>query len=129
MRVIPSGVDVPVEVAAPEQPPHVLYGGRLSEEKGVRELAEAAAGLPFVVVGDGPLRDLFPFSTGFVAHDGSTPPPQLRDAAIVCVPSRRPQSGGAVPTVGGAENVSSKGRTAPQNIAMKAGRRPTVLST
>ena len=42
----------------PSEPPHVLYVGRLSEEKGVRELAEAAAGLPLVVVGDGPLRDL-----------------------------------------------------------------------
>ena len=43
-----------------------LYVGRLSEEKGVRELAEAAAGLPLVVVGDGPLRSLFPQAVGFV---------------------------------------------------------------
>ena len=37
-----------------------LYVGRLSEEKGVRELAEAADGLPLVVVGDGPLRVALP---------------------------------------------------------------------
>ena len=52
--------------AAPDEPPHVLYVGRLSEEKGVRELAEAARGLPLVVVGDGPLRALFPQAIGFV---------------------------------------------------------------
>ena len=51
----------------PEEPPHVLYVGRLSEEKGVRELAEAARGLPLVVVGDGPLRSLFPQAIGLRA--------------------------------------------------------------
>jgi glycosyltransferase involved in cell wall biosynthesis len=65
----------------------VLYVGRLSEEKGVRELAEAARGLPLVVVGDGPLRSLLPDAIGFV------PPAQLgpwyERAAVVVVPSRR----------------------------------------
>ena len=65
----------------------MLYVGRLSEEKGVRELAEAARGLPLVVVGDGPLRSLFPQAVGFV------PPPELgayyERAAVVVVPSRR----------------------------------------
>jgi glycosyltransferase involved in cell wall biosynthesis len=74
-------------VGAPEQPPHVLYVGRLSEEKGVRELAVAAAGLPLVVVGDGPLRDLLPAAVGFVPHDELGP--YYERAAIVCVPSRR----------------------------------------
>jgi glycosyltransferase involved in cell wall biosynthesis len=54
VRVIPSGVDIPDVVAHPDEPPHVLYVGRLSEEKGVRDLADAAEGLPLVVVGDGP---------------------------------------------------------------------------
>ena len=87
VRVIPSGVAIPESVGEPEEPPHALYVGRLSEEKGVRELAEAAAGLPLVVVGDGPLRSLFPHAVGFV------PPrevgPYYERAAVVVVPSRR----------------------------------------
>jgi glycosyltransferase involved in cell wall biosynthesis len=86
VRVIPSGIDVPAVVGSPDEPPHVLYVGRLSEEKGVRELAEAAAGLPLVVVGDGPLRDLVP-TVGFVPHDELGL--YYERAAVVCVPSRR----------------------------------------
>jgi glycosyltransferase involved in cell wall biosynthesis len=87
VRVIPSVVRIPESVAEPDDPPHALYVGRLSEEKGVRELAEAADGLPLVVVGDGPLRSLFPQAVGFV------PPRELGSwyerAAVVVVPSRR----------------------------------------
>jgi glycosyltransferase involved in cell wall biosynthesis len=85
--VIPSGVAIPDDVAEPDEPAHILYVGRLSEEKGVRELAEAAHGLPLVVVGDGPLRSLFPDAIGFVppAEVGS----YLQRAAIVVCPSRR----------------------------------------
>jgi glycosyltransferase involved in cell wall biosynthesis len=87
VRVIPSGVAIPESVGEPEDPPHALYVGRLSEEKGARELAEASRGLPLVVVGDGPLRSLFPQALGFV------PPqevgPYYERAALVVVPSRR----------------------------------------
>ena len=87
VRVIPSAVAIPEALAEPDDPPHLLYAGRLSEEKGVRELAEAARGLPLVVVGDGPLRSLFPDAVGFV------PPHELGPwydrAAVVVVPSRR----------------------------------------
>ena len=87
VRVIPQGVRVPGTVGEPEDPPHALYVGRLSEEKGVRELAEAAHGLPLVVVGDGPLRSLFPQAAGFVS------PLELGRyyewASVVVVPSRR----------------------------------------
>jgi colanic acid/amylovoran biosynthesis glycosyltransferase len=87
VRVIPSGVAIPESVAEPDDPPHVLYVGRLSEEKGVRELAEATQGIPLVVIGDGPLRSLFPQAVGFV------PPRELgpwyERAAVVVVPSRR----------------------------------------
>jgi glycosyltransferase involved in cell wall biosynthesis len=87
VRVIPSGVEMPEHVAEPDEPPHVLYAGRLSEEKGVLELIEAADGLPLVVVGDGPLRDRIPAARGFV------PPRELGSyferAAVVVCPSRR----------------------------------------
>jgi glycosyltransferase involved in cell wall biosynthesis len=87
VRVIPGGIDVPEHVGEPEQPPHVLYVGRLSEEKGVLELAAAARGLPLVVVGDGPLRDALPSAVGFVPHDELGP--YYERAAVVVVPSRR----------------------------------------
>jgi glycosyltransferase involved in cell wall biosynthesis len=74
-------------VAEPEQPPHLLFVGRLSEEKGVRDLAEAAHGLPLVVVGDGPLREVLPQTVGFVpaASVGG----YYEKASVVVVPSRR----------------------------------------
>jgi len=87
VRVVPSGVDIPAAVGEPAEPPHLLYAGRLSEEKGVLELLEATGGLPRVVVGDGPLRARVPGAVGFV------PPDTLGDyyerAAVICCPSRR----------------------------------------
>src|SRR5690242_14948547 len=66
VRVVPVGVEVPDTTVEPDDPPHILFVGRLSEEKGVLELLEAARGLPLVVVGDGPLRDRVPEARGFV---------------------------------------------------------------
>jgi glycosyltransferase involved in cell wall biosynthesis len=87
VRVIPSGVDVPDTVAEPEEPPHALFAGRLSPEKGVLELVEAARGLPLVVAGDGPLRDRVPGALGFVPHDELL---RLYErAAVVACPSHR----------------------------------------
>jgi glycosyltransferase involved in cell wall biosynthesis len=87
VRVIPSGVEVPPEVGEEDDPPHVLYAGRLSAEKGVLELVAAANGLPLVVAGDGPLRARVPQALGFLPHD------ELRRrygrAAVVACPSRR----------------------------------------
>jgi glycosyltransferase involved in cell wall biosynthesis len=87
VRVVPAGVDVPAAVPAPDEPPHVLYVGRLSEEKGIREFVEASAGLPRVIVGDGPLRGDVPEAVGFV------PPrrvgPYYARASVVVCPSRR----------------------------------------
>jgi glycosyltransferase involved in cell wall biosynthesis len=85
--VIPTAVEIPESVGDPDEPPHALYVGRLSEEKGVRELAEAAWDLPLVVVGDGPLRSLFPQAVGFVAP--SKLGPYYERASVVVVPSRR----------------------------------------
>jgi glycosyltransferase involved in cell wall biosynthesis len=85
--VIPSGVAVPDRVAEPEEPPHLLYAGRLSEEKGVLELIEAARGLPLVIAGDGPLRDRVQGALGFVPHDRLLG--FYERASVVVCPSRR----------------------------------------
>jgi glycosyltransferase involved in cell wall biosynthesis len=87
VRVIPSGVELPAAVPAPEEPPHLLYVGRLSEEKGVRDLAEATVGLRLTVVGDGPLRAVLPQAVGFVPHDALGL--YYERAAVVVVPSLR----------------------------------------
>jgi glycosyltransferase involved in cell wall biosynthesis len=88
VRVIPSGVDIPSEEGEDEaRPPHVLYVGRLSSEKGILELVAAADGMQLVVVGDGPLRDKVPQALGFVPN--SELAPYYRRAAVVAVPSRR----------------------------------------
>jgi glycosyltransferase involved in cell wall biosynthesis len=87
VRVIPSGVDVPDTVAEPDEPPHLLYAGRLSPEKGVLDLVEAANGLPLVVAGDGPLRDRVPDALGFVPHDELER--LFARAAVVVCPSHR----------------------------------------
>lgn len=87
VRVIPSGVDVPASVGEPDEPPHVLFAGRLSPEKGILELVEAARGLPLVVAGDGPLRDQVPGARGFVPH-GELERLYERAAVVAC-PSLR----------------------------------------
>jgi glycosyltransferase involved in cell wall biosynthesis len=87
VAVVPVPVRAPEHVAEPADPPHVLFAGRLSEEKGILEFLEATEGLPRVIVGDGPLRDRVPEAVGFV------PPSEMgryyEAASVVCVPSRR----------------------------------------
>jgi glycosyltransferase involved in cell wall biosynthesis len=87
VRIVPSGVDLPAEIAAPAEPPHVLYVGRLSKEKGVVDLLEATDGLARVLVGDGPLRGGVPEAVGFVGP--SKLGPYYERAAVVACPSHR----------------------------------------
>jgi glycosyltransferase involved in cell wall biosynthesis len=93
VRHVPFVVDAPETVGPPDEPPHVLYAGRLSAEKGILELVEATEGLERRIVGDGPLRPRVPDAHGFV------PPAEigawLERAAVVCAPSRREGVGGA----------------------------------
>ena len=87
VRVIPSGVELPDERGEEAEPPYVLFAGRLSAEKGILELVEAARGMDLVVAGDGPLRARVPQALGFVPNE------HLQElyarAAVVAVPSRR----------------------------------------
>jgi glycosyltransferase involved in cell wall biosynthesis len=63
---IPFGVEIPDETAGEDDPPTVLFAGRLSPEKRIDVVAAATEGLPRIVAGDGPLRDLLPDALGFV---------------------------------------------------------------
>jgi glycosyltransferase involved in cell wall biosynthesis len=65
----------------------VLFAGRLSPEKGILELVEAAEGMKLVVAGDGPLREHVPGALGFVQHDALGP--LYEQAAVVACPSHR----------------------------------------
>jgi glycosyltransferase involved in cell wall biosynthesis len=87
VEVIPSGVEIPADVPSPADPPEILFAGRLSTEKGILELLEAAKGLPLVVAGDGPLRDRVPDALGMLPHEELVP--LYGRAAIVACPSHR----------------------------------------
>jgi glycosyltransferase involved in cell wall biosynthesis len=85
VRIVPSPVEIPAEVGEPDEPPHVLFVGRLSPEKGIHEFLSATEGLPRVIVGAGPVA--VPEAVGFVPR--SELGRYYERAAVVCVPSRR----------------------------------------
>lgn len=88
VRVIPNGVDLPERPGVEDDPPFVLFAGRLSREKGVDEFVAATKGLSRLVAGDGPLRDRVPadIRLGFLPHDDLL---TFYDrAAVLCMPSR-----------------------------------------
>jgi glycosyltransferase involved in cell wall biosynthesis len=69
VHAIPYGVDVPDVLVPEDVEQFVLYAGRLSPEKNIDVIAEATAGLPRVIAGDGPLRHLVPDALGFISQD------------------------------------------------------------
>ena len=87
VRVVPNGVEVPAQVGAEAEPPEILFAGRLSPEKGILELVEAAQGHTLVVAGDGPLRPQVPQARGWLAHDELER--LYARAAVVACPSHR----------------------------------------
>jgi glycosyltransferase involved in cell wall biosynthesis len=87
VRVIPPGIEVPSEPGEEADPPEILFAGRLSSEKGILELVDAARDLNLVVAGDGPLRERVPGALGMLPHADLER--QYRRAAVVVCPSRR----------------------------------------
>lgn len=87
VRVVPSGVELPAAVGEEAEPPEILFAGRLSAEKGILELVQAARGLNLVVAGDGPLRSRVPEALGMLAHDELER--RYARSAVVACPSRR----------------------------------------
>ncbi|MFL5946342.1 MAG: glycosyltransferase family 4 protein, partial [Gaiellaceae bacterium] len=87
VRVVPNGVELPDSVGEEAEPPEILFAGRLSREKGILELVEAARGHKLVIAGDGPLRARVPETLGWL------PPDELASlyarAAVVACPSHR----------------------------------------
>ena len=71
VRVVPSGVEIPEAVGEPDEPPHVLFVGRLSPEKGIHEFLAATEGMPRVIVGAGPVE--VPEAVGFVPRSRARP--------------------------------------------------------
>jgi glycosyltransferase involved in cell wall biosynthesis len=69
VHAIPYGVDVPSTFGDEDETHPVLYAGRLSVEKNIGVIAVATHGLPRIIAGDGPLRDLLPDTLGFVPHE------------------------------------------------------------
>jgi glycosyltransferase involved in cell wall biosynthesis len=86
VHAIPYGVDVPSRLGAEDDAHPILYAGRLSPEKNIGVIAVATHGLPRIVAGDGPLRDLLPDTLGFVPHDRLG---ELYDRAAVVVLASR----------------------------------------
>jgi glycosyltransferase involved in cell wall biosynthesis len=69
VHAIPYGVDVPTAAGSEDDAAPVLYAGRLAPEKNIDVIAVATHGLPRIIVGEGPLRDLVPDAIGFVSQE------------------------------------------------------------
>jgi glycosyltransferase involved in cell wall biosynthesis len=98
VRVVANGVPLPDEPASTGR--YALFAARLSTEKGVGTLLEAARrqpGMRIVVAGAGPLETAVrAAANGTVAYAGQVDPPTIaslvRQAAFAVVPSEGPES-------------------------------------
>ena len=82
VHAIPYGVDVPTASGSEDDTAPVLYAGRLAPEKNIDVIAVATHGLPRIIVGEGPLRDLVPDAIDFVSQEELS---HLYDRAAVVV--------------------------------------------
>ena len=87
VHAIPYGVELPDASTSEDEPPTVLYAGRLSPEKNIDVIAAATDGLPRVIVGEGPLRELVPDAVDFVPQEELGE--YYRRAAVVVLASSR----------------------------------------
>jgi glycogen synthase len=117
---VPNGIAIPERVGEEAPELEVFFTGRLSPEKGVRELAAATRGLNLVVTGDGPLRDLVP-TRGFVSRDelercferaALVVCPSLSEGfGVVCAEAMAHGKPVVASAVGGLANLIEDGRT------------------
>ena len=95
LAVLPNGVPMPRGIVTPAEGEYIAFAGRLSEEKGLRTLMEAAVAcpeVPIALAGDGPLaaelRELAPRNVTFC---GRLTPDEMRTfyrrARAVVLPS------------------------------------------
>ena len=87
VRVVPNGIALPPEIGEEAEPSQILFAGRLSKEKGILDLVEAAGGHKLVVAGDGPLRARVPGALGWLPHHELDR--LYARAAVVACPSHR----------------------------------------
>jgi 2-deoxystreptamine N-acetyl-D-glucosaminyltransferase/2-deoxystreptamine glucosyltransferase len=119
-RFVPNGIAIPGRVCREDDSLQVFYTGRLSPEKGIKELAEATAGMNLVVTGDGPLRDLVP-TRGFVSREelercyeqaAVVVCPSLSEGfGVVCAEAMAHGKPVVASAVGGLANLIEDGRT------------------
>jgi glycosyltransferase involved in cell wall biosynthesis len=87
VQAIPYGVEIPEDLGQEDDPPLVLYAGRLSPEKNIDVILEATEGLPRIIAGDGPLRALVPKALGYVSQQELSR--LYKRAAVVVLASSR----------------------------------------
>ncbi len=117
VRVIPAGVAIPEHVGDPDRPATCPLRWAPVSGEGVQEFSPRPRGLPLVVVGDGPLRNVLPRPSASCRLSRSAPttsgPPSSRapraGRASASPPTRRwPTAGRSWPPVSAAWPMRSR---------------------